>query len=89
MSATHICPHFNFAADVKVARIEDTGMKYADLTIVCTDCGKPAQFRGLSFGLTPHHPTVSVDRQEARLPFLCEGDAFRDDGLSYSLKVSS
>lgn len=85
MSATTQCPHFNFQADVKVARIEDTRMKHAELTIRCTDCGKPAQFRGLPFGVSSDRPTVSIDAQEANLPFLCEGDAYTGKGISLSV----
>lgn len=70
------CQHMSFKAKVDVIRIEDTGMKYAELTIKCVDCGSPAQFRGLQYGSTPAAPTVSPDCQEVRLPFLCEGDAY-------------
>ena len=83
------CPHFNFAADVKVARIEDTGLKYAELTVRCSDCGKPAVFRGLPVGLSPDHPTASFGDEEVNLPFLCEGDDYNGQGIGYSIEVNT
>lgn len=80
------CFHMNFRADVKVARIEDTGLKYADITIRCVDCGSPAVFRGMPTGLSPDQPCGSVDAQEARLPFLCEGDTY--DGTSMGFTIT-
>ncbi len=86
MSATSVCPHLEFSATVNVARIEDTGMKYAEVSIRCTHCGKPARFRGLPWGLSPDHPTASVGDEEANLPFLCEGDAYNGKGIGFAVK---
>lgn len=85
MSATVTCPHLRFSATVNVARIEDTGLKYAEMRIVCADCGKPARFRGLPWGLSPDHPTAGVGDEEVRLPFLCEGDQYNGKGIGFSI----
>lgn len=88
MSGSSKCPHFNFQAQVNVARMEDTGLKYAEVTIRCVDCGKPAQFRGLPWGLSPNHPTAGVGNEEVNLPFLCEGDEYNGKGIGFSVKVA-
>lgn len=80
------CPHFNFEAQVKVARLEDTTLKYAEVTIICTDCGKPAVFRGLQVGLTPAFPTGDVLAQEARLPFVVDGDGDVGQQIGYVME---
>lgn len=75
MSASAQCPHLEFDAQVNVARFEDDNLKYADVTIVCKNCGKPAVFSGLPVGVMPDRATGSVDGQEARLPFFIDGDS--------------
>lgn len=87
MSGSSKCPHFNFQANVNVARIEDTGLKYAHLTVRCTDCGKPAQFRGVPWGLSPDQPMAAVGDEEVRLPFLCEGDDYTGKGIGFSIRT--
>lgn len=67
------CKHFNFAAKVIVARLEDTGKFMADVTVKCADCDKPFLFVGLEPGLNMRGPTVSIDGTEARFPIAPEG----------------
>ncbi len=86
MSASAQCPHMQFQAAVNVARIEDTGMKVAEIQIRCSHCGMPAQFRGVPLGVSPDHPTASIDGEEVRLPFLCEGDVYTGKGISLSVQ---
>ena len=67
-----ICEHINFTADVRVGRITDgDGGEVthftADVSLKCADCGESFGFRGLPYGYTPGHPTVSIDHLEARL----------------------
>jgi hypothetical protein len=88
MNASSKCPHFNFVAQVNVARIEDTGLKYAEITIRCTDCNKPAEFRGLPYGLSPDQPMASPDNREIRAPFLCEGDEYNGKGIGFTVRQS-
>lgn len=87
MSGSSKCPHFNFQANVDVARIEDTGLKYAHITIRCADCGRPAEFRGLPCGISPDQPASSVGAEEARLPFLCGGDDYNGKGIGFSIRM--
>lgn len=61
------CKHMNFAASVKVARLEDTGRFMAEVTVKCEDCGEPFQFLGLEPGLDMQGARVSVDGLEANM----------------------
>ena len=64
------CKHMNFAANVEVARLEDSGRFMADITIKCSECGEPFQFVGLEAGLNLNGATVSIDGLEARMAIL-------------------
>lgn len=75
MNASAQCPHLEFDATVNVARFEDNTLKYADVKITCRNCGKPAVFQGLPVGVMPDRPTREFGGQEARLPFVVDGDA--------------
>jgi hypothetical protein len=57
----------NFAADVDVNRLEDSGRFSADVRIRCADCGKRMRFIGLPMGLDLNGAAVSADGTEARL----------------------
>lgn len=67
------CKHLKFAADVRVARIEDIGRFVAEIRVSCTDCGKPFQFQGLAVGMNYNGATVSLDGLEAHLPIFPDG----------------
>lgn len=54
---------------VNVARITDSSVWYADLTLECADCGQEMRFIGFPMGLSPGEPMVSVDQKELRIPF--------------------
>ncbi|RVD42861.1 hypothetical protein EN742_06495 [Mesorhizobium sp. M4A.F.Ca.ET.020.02.1.1] len=69
------CKHMNFAANVAVNRIEDTGRFMADVTVKCIDCGEPFQFIGLEPGLKMNGATVSIDGLEARMAILPNSQA--------------
>lgn len=85
MSASGKCRHLEFRATVDVQLMEDTGMKYAELRVHCVHCGKPAIFRGDRVGLSPNEPMLSLDREEAILPFLLDGDDYNGKGIGYSV----
>lgn len=61
------CKHENFAAQVDVNRLEDSGRFTADVRIACSQCGTPFRFLGLPAGVDLNGATVSVDGTEARL----------------------
>ncbi len=67
MTSAKPCTHLNFAANVNVARLEDSGRFMAEVTIHCTDCGEKFQFIGLEPGLNLNGAAVSVDGLEANL----------------------
>lgn len=68
-----MCEHHNFAAQVNVARLEDTKQFMAEITVKCAECGRPFQFLGLAPGLDTQGATVSVDGLEARIAISPEG----------------
>lgn len=70
-----MCEHFNFKANVKVARLskEDGGPirnYFADIAINCQDCGLPFHFIGLQAGLDFDRPTVNINGTELRAPIV-------------------
>ena len=72
------CEHKEFTASVTVNRLEDIRpnsvmLFAADVRIICNECKRPFRFLGLSGGLHPDYPTVSVDATEARLPIVPTG----------------
>lgn len=72
------CEHFNFQANVKVARLEDhetskvTGFM-AEIVIHCVECGVKFQFLGLEPGLDMQGARVSLDGLEANIAICPEG----------------
>lgn len=89
MSASTQCPHLEFEAQVNVARFENSTLKYADVTIICKNCGHPAVFRGLPVGVLPDQPTGSVGGQEARLPFTVDTDAEPDASPGFVINITT
>lgn len=72
----------NFAAEVDVARLEDTGRFMADVRVKCADCGVRMLFTGLPRGLDIHGAAMSVDASEARLAIMPDGsDSPISDGV--------
>lgn len=62
------CPHRNFGANVNVQRLEDTGGFYADVSVKCSDCGRPFHFITPDYGLRRDRPAASLDGTELRCP---------------------
>jgi len=69
-----MCEHHNFAADVTVNRLEDSGRFTADVRIECADCGTPFRFIGLPCGVDLNGAAVSVDGTEGRLAVAPKGE---------------
>lgn len=63
------CDHPDFEARVDVARITDSAVWYADLTVRCAACGQEMQFIGFPMGLSPGEPMINVSGTELRIPF--------------------
>lgn len=62
------CKHENFAGNVTVNYLEDTGRWMADITISCGDCLEPFRFPGVNVGVAVTAPMVSFDGTELRAP---------------------
>lgn len=70
------CPHNNFKATVEVAKFDDLPGKYmAHVSVKCTDCGLPMQFKGLPFGLRMDGAALSADATELRVAMVPQGQA--------------
>jgi hypothetical protein len=70
-----VCEHKDFAANVAVNRMEDSGRFMADVTVRCKDCDLPFQFFGFPIGLDFDGVTISPDATEVRLPIVPYGEA--------------
>lgn len=70
------CKHEDFACEVDVSRLEDTGQFMADVRIRCDQCGVPMRFIGLPAGVDLNGASVSVDACEARLVIVPRGKSF-------------
>lgn len=68
------CDHKDFAAEVDVHRLEDSGRFQADVRIRCAVCGAPFRFIGLPAGLDLNGAATSVDGTEARLAIGPKGE---------------
>lgn len=78
------CEHENFAAMVNVHRLTDgrdgapdpnriTGYM-ADITIHCSQCGRPFQFLGLEPGVDTRGARVRIDGLEAHIALCPQGE---------------
>lgn len=67
MKDKKICKHEEFAANVAVARLLDSGRFNAAVTIRCAECGTPFRFLGLPAGVDLNGASVSPDGEEALL----------------------
>lgn len=68
------CKHENFAANVDVVRLSDSGRFAADVRINCTQCGMPMRFIGLPCGLDLNGAATNPDATEARLAIAPKGE---------------
>lgn len=77
------CPHLEFAFNIRVARMEDTNIKYAEVTGRCVNCDGIARFRGMHLGCTPAHPTMALDGSEANLPFVVGDEEYDGKAMGF------
>jgi hypothetical protein len=68
------CKHDHFRFQVKVVHLSDSNVKYLEIHGDCVQCGALASFQGLPLGVSPFHPTGSIDGREAMVPFLAAGE---------------
>lgn len=74
MSGSTQCPHSDLHFHLHNQGFHDTNVHYLEVKATCKICNKPMIFRGCPLGLTPAHPTMSLDGTEIRLPFLGEDE---------------
>jgi hypothetical protein len=80
------CPHDQFEASVEVSRltaddIDPTVVGYrADIRVRCAACGEQFRWTGLPLGVSPAHPTGSLDETVLSAPLRPAG-ADPDFGL--------
>lgn len=67
------CKHEDFKADVRVARLEDSGGFMAEIRIKCAQCELPFEFQGLKPGIDLQGARVSIDGQEANIAISPKG----------------
>lgn len=67
------CQHKEFAANVTVARLEDSGKFIAEIKVSCAQCQTPFQFLGLQPGFDFNGATVSLDGLEANIAIAPQG----------------
>lgn len=81
------CKHMQFKADVRVARLEDSGRFMAEVRIHCSECRLPFEFQGLPAGLNLNGAAVSVDHLEANLAIAPQGSKPTTlDMIGYAIK---
>ena len=86
------CIHENFHAQANISRCQRSDDDstivafYCDLTVFCSDCGKPFEFIGLPMGLSPGQPRCSVDGREARMPIKPVGEEMPIDVMGFGVE---
>ncbi len=68
------CPHPDVHIELNHQMMADSNVHYLEVKVRCRICEAPMAFRGLPFGVSPHHPTMAIDGSEITLPFLGAGE---------------
>ena len=79
------CCHEQFRADVKVARLEDSGKFMAEIQVRCVQCDEPFRFVGLRAGVSFERPMVSIDELELHAPIEPEGEKRLQASASFQM----
>lgn len=85
MTASGRCHHPDVHFNVGVVHLQDTGVKYLEITGVCHACGGEVTFPGCEIGLDPGRPMVSVLANEIRIPFHVAGEVPTGKPLGFRL----
>jgi len=81
------CPHSDLHFHLNNVGASDTNLHYLEITAKCSICDIDMVFRGGLMGISPNHPTCSVDGKEMRIPFLGEGEELTGSPIGYSIKA--
>ena len=87
MSGSAQCPHADLHFHLNNARFGDTNIHYLEIKASCVTCGADMVFRGLPVGMSPEHPTASLDGKEIVLPFLGNGEDLTGRPIGYSIEM--
>lgn len=95
MTATRItqCSHERCETKCTLAKYAEyaalgPNFRIAEIDITCLDCGRVARFRGLTGGLGPGMPRVSVTEDELRAPIVFQTDEEWTAGSVSTLRES-
>jgi len=67
------CKHEAFAAACRVCVLEDSGRWILEVSVKCSKCELPFQFKGLPPGLNLNGVSMSIDGLEANLAICPQG----------------
>jgi len=87
MSASTQCPHSDLEINIHNVGMTDSNIRYMEVKALCKLCLKPIAFRGAPLGVSPMHPTMALDGQEIRLPFLAEGEEYDGKSIGFTGRV--
>lgn len=89
------CEHPDFVAVVDVNRLSDVeggpiSAFSADVRVRCAECDEPFVFIGVPLGLSPMHPTGSLDGSALSCPIrpASAPEGWGEDGVGFSVRVS-
>lgn len=76
------CEHENAEFDINQNIMEDSSVRYLEISGHCVDCGRKYKFQCEQIGSSPFFPTVSIDQESIQLPVLMDGDSFEGSLIS-------
>lgn len=85
MSASTQCHHPDLHFDLHHVHLLDSNVHYLDIKARCTVCGARMLFQGCPMGVTPKHPTMSLDGGEIHLPMFGEGEQPTGKQIGFSV----
>lgn len=89
MSASAQCPHPDVHFNLNHHRSGDSNTHYVELTCKCSLCDIDMIFPCPAVGMSPAHPSASVDNKELRIPMRGEGEDPCGAQTGFSIAMSS
>jgi len=86
MAGDEACPHEDLDITVNNQGFSDTNVHYLEIRATCKICQQAMRFRGMPYGVSPHHPTMSIDGVEVRLPFLPDGEQLSGKVIGFGVR---
>lgn len=85
--ASSMCPHTALHFHLNNACFGDSNLHYLEVKVDCSICGAEMVFRGVPPGLSPDHPTASIDGKELRLPFIAVGEELTGKPVGFTVQA--